>query len=208
MARKKRNKATLTSLAVLIVLLAGIGTVALIKTMTTSRGADQTITDTAHETTNDTTPDTGLPEATDGHSTNNEAANETPDASDTPSAPALDPATVGSIDIEPLELTVSYVKGINGFEFEVLRTARGTRYVEFRSPDLIGTKCTDDEGTFASILENPTDDEAATISNKTTVDGQSYGLSLAGASCTSDTKLLANYQESFTDAFTLLKKME
>lgn len=132
-----------------------------------------------------------------------------PDTSNTDkdSESTLDPATVSTVAIQPMELTVSYVKGTPGFEFFVMRTAAGTQYVEFSSPDLAGTKCTNDKGVFASIIEAPSDNESTTLSKTTTVEGTKYGLSLADATCTSDTELLKQFQSSFSDAFSLLKKL-
>lgn len=121
--------------------------------------------------------------------------------------PAIDPATVATIDIEPISLTVSFIKGAGGFGYEVFRTAGGTKYVQFSSEKLIGTKCTDDEGQFASIIESPSADEGATLAKTTTVDGTTYGLSLADPTCTSDAGLLKQFQDAFSQPFTLLKKM-
>lgn len=118
----------------------------------------------------------------------------------------LDPSTVGTVDIQPLSLAVSYVKGIGGFEYTVMRSSGGTEYVEFTSPQLVGTKCTDDTGTFASIIQNPDTNEASTITVTQAVDGTKYGLSLSDNTCTGNTELLKQYQTSFRDAFSLLKK--
>lgn len=120
----------------------------------------------------------------------------------------VDPATLATVDIEPMGLTVSYVKDAGGFEFYVLRTASGTQYVEFSSPELVGTKCTDDKGVFASIIEDPSANDSSTLSKTTTVDGTKYGLSLADATCTKDPDALKKYQSAFTDAFSLLKKID
>ncbi len=133
------------------------------------------------------------------------AENSTPDTS-TEQAPALDPATVATIDITQLGITVSYVKGVGGFEYVVKRTPGGSQYVEFRNESLKGTKCTDDQGAFASIIENPTSSDAATLTEKKTVGSTEYGLSLAADSCTSNTELLKRYQDSFKSAFSLLKQ--
>lgn len=123
-------------------------------------------------------------------------------------AQSIDPASVDSLDIEPLGVTVSYVKGVGGFEYEVLRTPSGTRYANFKNEGLVGTKCTDDKGVFASILVSPKEDEQATLAKKLSVDGVTYGLSLASAACTSNTDLLESYQQSFADAFGLIKKID
>lgn len=134
-----------------------------------------------------------------------------PSEEDTPSdstpTTTLDPATVGTIDVQPLSLTVSYVKGIGGFEYGVQRSTGGTQYVEFTSPQLAGTKCTDDAGAFASIIKDPSANEASTVTSSQTVDGVKYGLSLSDDTCTGNKELLKQYQASFRDAFSLLKKM-
>ena len=134
-------------------------------------------------------------------------ATETPAPEDEP-ASTVDPATVSTVAIEPLGITVSYVRGIPGFEFFVQRTADGTQYVEFASEEVAGTKCTNDTGVFASIIVSPSDQDGATISDEVTVDGTVYGLSLPDATCTSDTELFARYQASFKDAFGLLAKID
>ena len=106
-----------------------------------------------------------------------------------------------------MHITVSYVKGVGGFSYEVLRTQKGTTYVEFRSDDLISTKCTDDTGAFAAIIQNPTSTEdTSIISQKVMVGGVLYGLSLSGANCTGQPDMLQKYQNSFSDAFSLLKE--
>lgn len=156
------------------------------QTETINEAPDTTTTDPVPDSTTDTTPDTTDP-ANDDTST-------------------LDPATVSTIDVAPVGITVSYVKGVGGFDYLVQRTTNGTRYVEFRNESLAGTKCTGDEGPFASILVDPTTDESATLAKKITVEGTVYGLSLAAATCTSDPGLLKQYQDSFSSAFSLLKK--
>lgn len=136
-----------------------------------------------------------------------EPTEEAPVAEETP-ASTIDPATVSTVDIEPLEITVSYVRGVPGFGFLVQRTADGTEYVEFASEEVAGTKCTDDTGVFASIIVSPSEQDGATITDEVTVDGTVYGLSLPDATCTSDEALFAQYQASFKDAFSLLSKIE
>ncbi len=126
----------------------------------------------------------------------------------TASTPAVDPSTLDSIDIDPLKVTVFYTKGVGGFDFNVLRTANGTQYVSFSNTDLVGTKCTNDEGDFASIIKNPTSTEDnATISQKVKVGSDTYGLSLAASNCTSNPDLLAKYQTAFTNGFSQLKAL-
>lgn len=132
---------------------------------------------------------------------------ETPVPDEAPES-SIDPATVSTVDIEPLGISVSYVRGIPGFEFLVQRTADGTQYVEFASEEVAGTKCTDDIGVFASIIVTPSEQDSATITDEVTVDGMVYGLSLPDATCTADTELFAQYQASFKDAFSLLSKLD
>lgn len=137
--------------------------------------------------------------------TNNTAISTVPE--DTTNETAIDPEQVSTTTIEPMAIIVSYMKGIEGFEYSVERNPNGTQYVQFSSPRLVGTKCTNDKGVFASIIEKPTEDESATLNKKTTVSGTLYGLSLADASCTPDEAMLKEYQDAFSTPFTLLKKM-
>ncbi len=150
-------------------------------------------------------------------STNKDEAEVTEEAETTtvtPAVPAetppstLDPNTVSTIAIEPMSIEVSYVKGVGGFEFEVKRTPSGTQFVVFNSPELAGTKCTSDNGPFASIIENPAAAESAAISKRQTVGDKTYGLSLDSDACTSNPDLLKRYQASFSDAFSLLKAID
>jgi hypothetical protein len=200
MVQNKGKRKLVTTLAVLTILLLVIGVIAWIK----AAGQDKTDPYAAKDTTSTTT------EPTDDSSSMDSPENtemSTPEDS-TNSTPTLDPATVGTVDIVPMTITASYVKGIGGFEYQVLRTTNGTRYVKLSSPELAGTKCTNDIGTFASILADPDSNESATLTKTTTVEGTKYGLSLEPATCTADAEKLQVYQKSFNDAFSLLKKME
>lgn len=128
------------------------------------------------------------------------------DTKATPTSPTLDPSTVSTIAIPQFGLEVSYVKGIPGFSYAVQRAQNGTQYVEFTSDQLIGSKCTDDTGIFATIIKNPgAGSDGATVSSTTKVGDVTYGLSLASQVCAPDTALLTQYQASFKDAFNLLK---
>lgn len=120
-------------------------------------------------------------------------------------SPTVDPESLTSIAIEPMNIAVFYSKGTPGFEFSVQKTANGTQYVEFTSPDLIGTKCTDDNGVFATIIKNPSSNEAQTVSQTIKVGDDTYGLSLASAGCTGDQALLTQYQTGFKNGFSSLK---
>ena len=203
MVQRKHNRALTISLAVLTILLVAIGTIVLIRVFNTN--PDPLVQQETSSSSTDVSNDMPAEEM----DTSVESVDlETPNEETTiTSEPELDPATVNTIDIEPMELTVSYGKGSGGFEYEVLRTTNGTRYVEFRSPTLIGTKCTNDEGAFASILANPDSNESTTLTKTTTVEETKYGLSLESSTCTSDEAKLQAYQKSFSDAFSLLKKM-
>ena len=163
---------------------------------TSESSTDTSVKDSSDE--NDATADGQANDETQAPSTAPEQTNQS----------AVDPALVSTVAIEPMSLVVSYTKGIGGFNYEVRRTPGGTKYVELSSEKLAGTKCTNDIGAFASIIEKPTADESSTIENKTTVEGVEYGLSLSDPTCTSDAALLKQYQDAFAAAFSLLKKMQ
>jgi cytoskeletal protein RodZ len=134
------------------------------------------------------------------------ATNETDTATDTESdataESTVDPATLSSIDVEPLGITVFYAKGTPGFGFTVKKTTDQTQYVDFSAEALIGTKCTGDEGVFAAIIKNPkSTEDQTTISKTAKVGSDSYGLSLSGANCTSDEVLFKEYQDAFSAGF-------
>ena len=151
------------------------------------------------------TTGTSDPAATDTNTTVNPPADMVdPVKSDTPKA---DPTTLSSIDIEPLGITVAYTKGVPGFDFTVKRTASSTQYIEFSSTELIGTKCTDDNGLFASIIRNPSMAEKQTVALTTTAGGATYGLSLPAQGCTSNPTLLSEYQAAFKNGFPSLKAL-
>lgn len=123
--------------------------------------------------------------------------------------PDIDPATVSTIDIAPMDITVSYIRGVPGFEYLVHRTSSSLQYVAFSSPELVGTKCTDDEGVFATIIEDPESDaDRATLAKTKTIGSKTYGLSLPEETCTKDADLFRQYQDSFEDAFGLLKALD
>lgn len=127
---------------------------------------------------------------------------------ETPTPIPVDPETLTSIDIEPMKLAVFYTKGTGAFEYAIMRTADHTEYVEFSSMALVGTKCTNDNGVFASIIKNPSSTEdQTTISAKTTVNSDTYGLSLPAGNCTSDQALLKEYQAAFSNGFSQLKAL-
>jgi len=200
MLQDKRKRRVIIAAAIVVVVLVLVGVTALIQGAQQKK-KDPYISTDASSSSDGKTDKQSNPQS----SSTNQPEAATKDESTTAET-TLDPATVKTIDITPMSLTVSYVKGIAGFEYEVLRTPSGTQYVEFRSTSLVGTKCTDDAGAFASILANPQNDENATLTKTTTIDGTKYGLSLAGNTCTSDATKLKEYQDSFSNAFSLLKK--
>jgi hypothetical protein len=191
------RKKLIAAVSVIVALVLIISVFAIAKTLLLSKSADSSETSSKDApSTSDEDNDTNAPVSPSPDTTVPEVATESP----------VDPSTVATVDIEPVTLTVSYSKGVGGFDFEVLRTPSGTRYVQFSSPKLVGTKCTDDKGAFASIIEKPTADESTTLAKTTTVDGTAYGLSLAESTCTSNSDLLKQYQDAFSKPFSLLKK--
>lgn len=202
MVRKRSKRALYIVIGVLIALVFVVGIVVFAKTSNneTSKNAD-----TSPSTDTTKTPDATTPSNSEN---DNNTSNETPDVpKDTTNTATIDPGQVSTIAIEPMLITVSYMKGIEGFDFQVLRNPNGTKYVQFSAPKLVGTKCTNDVGAFVSIIENPTADEAATLTKTTETDGKTYGLSLADATCTADAALLKQYQDAFSEPFSLLKKI-
>jgi len=200
--REKPGKGIRTTIIVFVVLLVVIGIIA----------AWRAYGNAPDEVEVSNTPDTSTVQtdntegaANDGSqdATNEGAATETVDTTTPP-----DPATFSSIDIPPLDVTVYYTNNAPGFKYQVLRTSSGTSYVEFLSDDLVGTKCTNDEGAFASIIEEPSGSEAQTLVATTSLDGTTYGLSLASPTCTSNESLLATYQTAFKDGFSSLRVFE
>lgn len=147
------------------------------------------------------TPDASQHATTTKDTTTETDATEAASATNTTKIPSVDPATLTSVDIAPLGVTVFYSKGTPGFEYTVLRAADATQYAQFTSSDLIGTKCTNDEGVFASIIQNPSTNDAQTISQTVKVGNDTYGLSLASPGCTSNIDLLTKYQDGFKNGF-------
>ena len=188
MARTQSKTGLIVTIVVLVVTLLVVGSI------TYAMNANKSTSTT--ETTPEKTPEV----TKDASSTETDDAPAEPSAETTPAK--VDPASLTSIAIEPLGISVAYTKGTPGFDFAVKKTASKTQYVEFTSSDLIGTKCTNDEGSIASIIKNPSSNEnQATISQTVKVGSDSYGLSLAGKGCTSDAELLDEYQAAFTNGF-------
>lgn len=204
MVRKKGKQTLIIAIVAGAVLLVAIGTVALMQALKSDESDPYAQTSSSDSGTVKTEEEAVQ---NSDNNTSDEPAPST-DTEETSNQPALDPATVGTLDIPSAGITVSYVKGAGGFEYEVSRTQNGTRYVELRSAELIGTKCTNDVGAFASILLSPSSNEATTLSKTTVVEGTTYGLSLEATTCTSNEEKLKSFQQSFSDAFGLLKKLD
>jgi hypothetical protein len=185
-----------TGLFVTIVVL-GIVLVVVVAIVLTKKPQDVTTT-TPASTSKDVS--TAKDTTTETDSTDTSSKTQTP-------ATTVDPQTLNSIDVGPLGITVFYSKGTPGFEFTVLKTADQTQYVEFTSSDLIGTKCTNDQGAFASIIKNPSTSETQTTSQTVKVGSDTYGLSLASAGCTANDMLLNQYQDGFKNGFSSLKAL-
>ncbi|MDB5179509.1 MAG: hypothetical protein JWN12_141 [Candidatus Saccharibacteria bacterium] len=189
-ARMKSKRGLIVIIIVLGIVLLVVGAVVLTKKTTQPSATDTSKQVTAAK---DTTTETDV---TDGVS-----------SATASTTPAVDPGTLTSVDIAPFGVTVFYSKGTPGFEFTVLKTADRTQYVQFTSSDLVGTKCTNDQGAFASIIKNPSTSEAQTTSQTTKVGNDTYGLSLASAGCTGNADLLTQYQTGFKNGFTSLKAL-
>ncbi len=200
MVKNKGKRSLIIALSIAGVLLVAIIAVVVINAMNSS--SDDPYVQNSDKT-NTSNQSTATPD--EDNSKDEPAATDKPTTTDNQTT--VDPATLTTVDIAPMSISVSYVKGVGGFEYEVLRAQNGTRYVQFSSAELVGTKCTNDTGVFASILASPTDAEASTLAKLIKVDDTSYGLSLADATCTADSTKLQKYQQSFSDGFAALKKI-
>jgi cytoskeletal protein RodZ len=157
MGQKIGRKKLIAVLAVVGLLVLVVALVAVAKSKTSTNPPVST------ETSNEKTPEISQ----EGETTDTPMDTQPADAL---TEPSIDPATLATVSIEPASLSVSYLKGVGGFDFKVLRTSNGTKYVEFSSTKLAGTKCTNDEGQFASIIESPSVDESTTLAKTTIVD--------------------------------------
>jgi len=194
MAKTQSKTGLIVTIVILAVVILGVSAFAIVgKKDTSPPVTNETSTTPATNTAKDDTKDTDPPNVTGGPET---------------TKPAVDPNMLASVDVEPLGIVVYYAKGTPGFDFAIKKTANRTQYVEFTSTDLVGTKCTDDMGLFASIIKNPTSEEdQTTISETVKVGSDSYGLSLASASCTTNSELLTKYQAGFKEGFSSLKAL-
>lgn len=194
--RKRNSKGLRAAVIVLAVLLLAVGAIAIWQYARTNKAQDTA--STADTSQADTSSDSSVAPADDSTA-------KPSDNSNTGDIPQIDPATVSTVEVEPMNLTVSYKKGTPGFEFNVIRTSGGTKYVQFSAPELVGTKCSNDVGAFASIIASPTANDATTLTTTKVVDDVVYGLSFATDTCTNKPELLATYQNAFSYAFSLLK---
>ena len=197
MAKNQRKSGLIVTIVILAVVLIGVGITAF------AINANKSTPPTSTDVSSDKSPDI----TKDAPSTDNDTES-TPDKNEPTEVKKADPATLTSVAIEPLGITVFYTKGTPGFDFSIKRAANKTQYVEFTSTDLVGTKCTNDEGLIASIIKNPSSNEdQATISQTIKLGSDTYGLSLAGKGCTSNAALLDEYQSAFRDGFSSLSTM-
>lgn len=195
--REKRMKGIKTAVTVLVVLLAIIAVVSVWRYALT--GGDKS-----------DGKDTAISETTDTPDNSDTAVDNPPSSSTDPnpgsnSTSTPDPASFSSIVIAPIGVEVFYSKGTQGFQYAVLKTDSGTQYVEFSTESLVGTRCTDDRGAFASIVKNPSSSESQTTTVSTKIGNDTYGLSLASDTCTNDADLLAEYQAAFKAGFGSLR---
>jgi len=131
----------------------------------------------------------------------------TAESSDNSNVASADPETLGSVDVQPLGVTVFYTKdAVEGFGFEVKQTS-STQYAEFSAASLTGTKCTNDTGLFATIIKDPSSTDQSSLAQTIKVGDILYGLSLAGKGCTVDDDLLDTYQAAFAAGFPSLKAL-
>jgi len=195
MAKKQQAK---PGIGVLIALLATV--IIVVAALTLLNKQDESAVSTPVGETSVDTPDlTNTP--------NNETITENDRENDEVAA-TVDPATLSSLDVEPLGVTIFYTKGTPGFDFQVKRAGDGTQYAEFSATSLVGTKCTDDTGLFASIIKNPgLSGGQTTISQSVKVGDDTFGLSLSGKGCTGDVSLLEQYQSGFTNGFSNLQSL-
>lgn len=121
--------------------------------------------------------------------------------------PEIDPSTLSTLDIPGASLKLSFIKGAGGFEYRIFRSPDNRQHIELSSQQLIATKCDDDTGVFATIIEAPNESERTTLSKTTKVAQKEYGLLLTSPTCTDAPDLLKRYQDAFIAPFELLEKL-
>lgn len=122
-------------------------------------------------------------------------------------APEIDKSTLSTLDIPGASLKLSFVKGVGGFEYRIFRSSDSRQHIELSSQQLIATKCDDDAGVFATIIEAPNESEMTTLSKTAKVGEAVYGLLLTSPTCTDNPDLLKKYQDAFSAPFGLLEKL-
>lgn len=198
MAKKQSKTGLIVSIVVLVLTIAVVGAI-----VYGQRPNNDTSNTSSSNTDSNDDNNTNNPDGDSGSGT------PAPSIPDQDGDTNIDVSKFAFIDVEPLEIRVAYENVIPSFEFFIKRTSIGTRYVEFTYDKLIGDKCTNDEGVFMSIIENPsTPEDLSTISKTTVVDGTTYGMTLESDTCTNDKALLSKYQNAFSDGFTLLEAMD
>ena len=111
MVQNKGKRKLITALAVLVLLLIIIGAIAWIKVASQNKAdpyAAKNPTSTTNESADDSSKDVKQETDLANPETNTDTGNTSTD-------PALDPATVSTVDIAPMTITVSYVKGAGSF---------------------------------------------------------------------------------------------
>lgn len=203
MAREKRISSIKTAIIVLLILLGVVCAVAIWKGSSSkddvTKNDDKQLVDSSKEeptTDNDNATTQPDPDDTGKPTTGTDTPVDRPD-----------PASFASIIIDAQSIEVFYSKGIQGFSYRVLRTASGTQFTEFYTDTLKGTKCTDDDGVFASIIKNPSEQESQTVTSTTKIGADTYGLSLMGDTCTGDVDTLIKYQTAFKNGFGSLREV-
>lgn len=120
----------------------------------------------------------------------------------TPTAP--DPSTIKQLEIAQLNVVLGYSNTLPGMSYSIGKTTAGTTYVQLANDQLIGDKCTDDEGVFATILKDPSSTDNTTVSTTVKVGNDTYGLALPSDACTADQDLFDQYQTSMKQNFPFL----
>ena len=191
MVKSQGKNKLIVAIVVLVVLLLVVGGIY-------ARAVSQNNSETSKDTTQSAESSADTP-STDTEMTDQETV--------TPEVSPVDPETLDSIAVEPLGVNVFYTKGTPGFDFQVKRAADGTQYADFSSTDLVGTKCTDDQGVFVSIVKNPASGEDTLISETMKLGKDTYGLTMSGAGCTNNADLLSQYQSGFKNGFSSLTSL-
>lgn len=194
MQGKKRLAIIIASIIATLVLVAGLIWVINHPYNSTGLTTNDTSSTNTNAQKNNASPNT--------NSNTSKPAETTPTA---PQTPAPDPSTVKSLDISQLGLTLNYDRTLPGLSYEISRTGDGTQYVSLTYDGLVGSKCTGDQGEFASIIKNPTNTDSIAINNTVKLGNDTYGLALPDNSCTGNVDLFNQYQASMKANFPYMK---